>query len=130
MKGHLDIKKMRFFHYFNNDKSCPFIEIGCKFRHEIAEKCVHDKSCINHLCQYRHQSVDKKDNKDTANANEIEVDDFEESNGQTNFFERNSCLVTSTPKKNSIACDNCIGKSQFEDCYLDRYVEVIGASKN
>ena len=96
----------------------------------IAEKFVHDKSCLNHLCQYRHQSVDKKETKDTTNADEIEVDDFEQLNGHMNIYKMNSYLVTSTPKKNSVAGDNCIGKSQFEDCYLDRYVEVIGASKN
>ena len=55
----------------------------------ITEKCVHDKSCINHLCQYRHQSVDKKYTKDTTNADEIEVDDFEELNGHMNINERN-----------------------------------------
>ena len=81
MKGHHD-KKMRVCHYFNNAKICPYMEIGCKFRHEVSEKCFFDEGCTNHLCQYRHKTVGKSIIKDTTNLDKdrYKVDGFIESN--------------------------------------------------
>ena len=41
-------------HFYNNDKTCPFYEIGCKFKHEKAVKCKFAEKCIITKCQYRH----------------------------------------------------------------------------
>ena len=50
---------VRFCHYFNNDKLCPFEEIGCMFLHAKSELCRFKKSCKNDLCQFRHEVIDK-----------------------------------------------------------------------
>ena len=44
----------KFCHYFNNGKSCPFEEIGCKFKHEVSKNCRYDKKCHIKLCQFIH----------------------------------------------------------------------------
>ena len=41
-------------HYFNNDKQCPFDEIGCKFLHEEAVYCKYRSQCKFDKCQFRH----------------------------------------------------------------------------
>ena len=38
---------VRFCHYFNNDKLCPFEEIGCMFLHAKSEFCRFKKLCKN-----------------------------------------------------------------------------------
>ena len=40
--------------YFNNFKTCPNEEVGCKFLHETSEKCYFSDKCENVLCQYQH----------------------------------------------------------------------------
>ena len=44
----------KFCHYFNNDKVCPFEEVGCKYKHAISENCKYDKNCRFKLCQFKH----------------------------------------------------------------------------
>ena len=46
---------VKFCHYFNNSKNCPFKEFGCKFRHAKSDQCKYQENCKNKLCQYRHQ---------------------------------------------------------------------------
>ena len=46
--------KTRFCHYYNNNKSCPFFEIGCKFLHKKSEECSFKDNCGLDKCQYRH----------------------------------------------------------------------------
>ena len=41
-------------HYFNNNKKCPFEDLGCMFIHSESEKCKFDESCSNKLCSYKH----------------------------------------------------------------------------
>ena len=41
-------------HYFNNEKDCPFEEIGCMFAHEDSEFCKFDQICCKKLCFYQH----------------------------------------------------------------------------
>ena len=43
----------KFCHYFNNKKYCPYEEVGCMFRHELAPFCKY-KVCYNKLCQFQH----------------------------------------------------------------------------
>ena len=81
----------KFCHYFNNGKTCPFYELGCKFRHEEAENCSYDKKCKLRLCQFKHSLSDEKienidkdlqtiDDVETETDNLSDVEDsFEES---------------------------------------------------
>ena len=50
-----DNHKVKFCHYFNNSKKCPYEEFGCKFRHADSEQCRFQKNCRNKLCQFKHQ---------------------------------------------------------------------------
>ena len=41
-------------HYYNNEKECPFENIGCMFRHTESKECKYRRSCKIKLCQYKH----------------------------------------------------------------------------
>jgi hypothetical protein len=45
---------IKFCHYFNNSKLCPFEEIGCMFLHAKSQLCRFKQSCKNDLCQFQH----------------------------------------------------------------------------
>ena len=41
----------------------------------------------------------------------------------TDISEQEVSFITSTPKKQNMKCDKCIGQSLCEECLLDEYVE-------
>ena len=41
-------------HYFNNNKKCPFEDLGCMFAHNVSGKCKFGKLCKNKLCSFQH----------------------------------------------------------------------------
>ena len=41
-------------HFFNNNKQCPFEEIGCKYLHEKSLHCKFEDKCKFDKCQFRH----------------------------------------------------------------------------
>ena len=44
-------------HYFNNNRVCPFENVGCKFRHEKSEECPTLKNCKVKLCPRQHPVI-------------------------------------------------------------------------
>ena len=74
---HLEVT--RFCHYFNNDKPCPYSEIGCKFRHEKAGKCTF-KECKNSLCQYNHKQDEAQENQIKGDENNAEAESINNQN--------------------------------------------------
>ena len=59
LNKHMSIHKdkgvnIRFCHYFNNFKPCPFEKLGCMFKHETAPSCNFKDKCSNILCQFQH----------------------------------------------------------------------------
>ena len=42
-------------HYFNNDLTCPFDEMGCMFSHEVADMCRFAEKCTTNLCSFKHK---------------------------------------------------------------------------
>ena len=60
MSGILQFGKL-FCHYFNNQKKCPFEEIGCMFLHADSEDCKFQNTCNKNLCQFKHQECDKSE---------------------------------------------------------------------
>ena len=56
IEGHNN-KSQKYCHYFNNSKSFPFEEIGCKFPDLNAEKCIFGRKCKYKICQFKHQNV-------------------------------------------------------------------------
>ena len=45
---------IKFCHYFNSDKPCPYEKVGCKFKHETAPECRFNLKCTFKLCQFTH----------------------------------------------------------------------------
>ena len=45
-------------HYYNNNKSCPYDDLGCMFPHKTSQQCKFGKLCSRKLCQYTHDIAD------------------------------------------------------------------------
>ena len=111
-------------HYFNNNKTCPYHEIGCKFVHEVSEKCYFGKQCTNKLCSYRHNQRTVTDFFETS-IEEIYADD--KSDYMRNVEHKNSskeCNAkknTSTPKKSIFQCEDCTNDSECVECIVRRF---------
>ena len=91
-------------HYFNNEKSCPYNELGCKFLHIASEKCKFEQKCDRRLCPNRHgktESIDSDIDSTTENTENSEMSEIE----KTDF-------MTSTPKKRKFQCEECINESK------------------
>ena len=75
LENHKDTLKV-FCHYFNNEKVCPFEEIGCKFIHKDSKPCKNGGKCEKKLCQFRHNTkeVNKTNKKDDVDKIEKILD--------------------------------------------------------
>ena len=63
LKKHQNIhtdNNLKFCHYFNNDKVCPFADLGCMFSHKNAPHCKYQK-CTYKLCQYKHSGLTERE---------------------------------------------------------------------
>ena len=106
-----DKTDVKFCHYFNNKKVCPYDDIGCMFKHERSKACKFKQSCRNKLCQFQHFSEASeevyitKDNSSTdsenALANEIEITKYDNIAQNSNNDEEN--YSDSEPEE----CDTC-----------------------
>ena len=56
LQKHLNVHtgEAKYCHYFNNQRDCPYQDIGCKFLHQQSGKCKFSNSCSNNLCQFEH----------------------------------------------------------------------------
>ena len=56
LQKHLSVHtgEAKYCHFFNNQKDCPYQDIGCKFLHQQSGKCKFSRSCSNNLCQFEH----------------------------------------------------------------------------
>ena len=68
-------KNMRKCHYYNNSKTCPFKEVGCKFAHEASNKCNFLDKCKNHLCQFQHDISNGKAEEVTIIFETVKISD-------------------------------------------------------
>ena len=66
-------------HYFNNNLTCPFEEMGCMFAHVASDICKFDQKCSNNLCSFTHSKVPEEEPVDehSENDNESESEDNE-----------------------------------------------------
>ena len=53
-EGH-ENTNVKYCHYFNNKKECPFQELGCMYKHSAAPVCKYKSSCNRKLCQFTHK---------------------------------------------------------------------------
>ena len=61
---------IKFCHYFNNDKPCPYDKVGCKFKHETAPECRFNLKCTFKLCQFTHTT---KKGEEVVHRQELET---------------------------------------------------------
>ena len=45
---------VKYCHYYNNGKACPYEEIGCMFLHMESQMCPF-KPCKNRMCEFQHE---------------------------------------------------------------------------
>ena len=60
-------------HYFNNNKVCPFEEIGCMFAHALSETCIFGSACSQKLCSYQHEPLNSTHDKTDEQAENVET---------------------------------------------------------
>ena len=88
------MENVKYCHYFNNSKHCPFEEVGCMFKHEISKNCRFQKHCKNKLCQFQHDVTDEIT--DTSKDDQIDTD----TNLHTNINVNNSPKDCSEDQEN------------------------------
>ena len=81
MQGHAN-KDIKYCHFFNNQKTCPFEKIGCMFLHQHADICIFGVKCKNKLCQFKH--IDNIDNSIEENVH----DDLDDKFDQLTYMEK------------------------------------------
>ena len=86
-------------HYYNNQKACPYEDIGCMFRHEVSSLCRFS-TCNNILCQYRHDENDLVTEDTTVVEDDSEI------------------LQRSTPMKYYPDCEDCTDNSNCVKCII------------
>ena len=62
--------EIKFCHYYNSDKPCPYDKVGCKFKHENAPECRFNLKCTFKLCQFTHTT---KKGEEVAHRQEVET---------------------------------------------------------
>ena len=95
---------LKFCHYFNNNKKCPYSDIGCMFKHESAPNCIFRDKCSKKLCQFQHiEEVLKK----------CDNCEFVENNSEK--IKNHSC--SSDTHKYDKMFDNYNNDDQHKKCY-------------
>ena len=57
IKSHSE--RVKYCHYFNNNKACPYQNVGCKFRHADSPLCKYRSTCTFNLCQFKHILIEE-----------------------------------------------------------------------
>ena len=82
LKKHKSIhenKSLKKCHYFNNDKLCPFEDIGCMFLHVQSSRCFFSGICTRKLCPYSH-IPNRTDNDESSNKSDAVTEESESEN--------------------------------------------------
>ena len=112
-------------HYFNNQKTCPFDEIGCMFAHETSEMCRFNKICNNKLCPFQHTrnqyGNQNKIEENYLKGKEAEHFDFTDNFNEYKMEMEPSNFQTSTPKKRKNKCEDCANRSECVECIVKRW---------
>ena len=123
MKLHTE-KFVKHCYYFNNNRNCPFEELGCKFLYARAKSCGFGSKCKRRLCPLRHHEEDNVQS--DVNGSKVEKHEgVEESDMSSEEFQSDDSFLTSTPKKIKCECEECINKTQCTDCFVNQH-EAIG----
>ena len=120
-------KSQKYCHYFNNDKSCPFDEIGCKFRHQHSDECIFGPKCKNKLCHFKHTNVIVADERVVDNQTEL-----------TDVERTEPVQMTEDEQHFDLYVDNCfaevyekyISGKRHINCYFCDYVSKSEIIRN
>ena len=109
-------------HYFNNNKVCPFEEIGCMFAHIVSDMCMYGQKCSHKLCSYQHEPCnstsdknyehDEKEN-DATKITNIEAQE-KESNKSDLKASKDSDAKNHLDKEQKFDCDVCLYRSSIQ----------------
>ena len=103
-------------HYFNNQKPCPFEEIGCMFQHADAAHCKFQDNCTRKMCPFKHESNgNDKDDQTAIVIENVEMvsEEFDEELKSDNDSEQEECDTCERIFKNNLDLnehhrnDNC-----------------------
>ena len=119
---HMNIHKekgvnIRFCHYFNNFKPCPFEKLGCMFKHESAPNCNFKEKCSKNLCQFQHTEEEFK-----------KGDNCKFFKTSSEKLENNSC--SSDTHKYEKECDNYNDDDEHIKCYYCSYISKSNVLDN
>ena len=79
--------KTRKCHFFNNNKPCPYEEVGCKFLHETSEACYYKDKCNNPLCQFQHSDGKEQSEKESSSKKDFKCKTCEFITSEENILE-------------------------------------------
>ena len=112
-------------HYFNNDKMCPFEELGCKFLHRDSKIQVW-LSMYTKSAPLQNVRVNSKEVTET-NIDNSRIGKNEED--QTNYrIADDGLFMTFTPQKIKYDCEECQNHTQCTDCFVRQYPQNGGFS--
>lgn len=111
-------KDVKFCHYYNNDKHCPYEDIGCMFKHATSEMCRFGSRCQNILCQFRHGN--KKGGVVNDKENRIYNTEKNPSKGIPILTDDNDSLSDSeTEDEEELTCEDCGKVLKDFDLYIE-----------
>jgi hypothetical protein len=87
---------IKFCYYFNNMQKCPFKELGCMFKHEMAPTCKYDITCNRKKCQFQHKKLDKKNKQDPIKCSYC-IEEIISNNDMTKHYE----------ERHQMKCEQC-----------------------
>ena len=99
---------IKFCHYFNNDKPCPYDKIGCKFKHELSPECRYNLNCTSKLCQFTHTTKNGEElvhRQVLETHNEVVEEDYEESYSENDYDDGEDDSLTDMEKEDSDSSD-------------------------
>ena len=105
--------------YYNNQKSCPFEDLGCMFDHSPSGECRNGRLCKIKLCSFTHKHNEtaksySKDDKNNLMQNDLEIEKTEEEKSfdlyvKVNFPDINSKYLENNKQ---IDCYYCSFKTE------------------
>ena len=109
VKMHNQASKIKFCHYFNNLKPCPYERYGCKFKHSDSPLCMYGKMCKKKLCQNKHKE-DRNTNDDMGAIQN--VGDVPEQTKVDDEVKSKNSLTLEQFEARDIYCDNYCSKEE------------------
>ena len=113
-------KSVKKCHYFNNNKQCPFENIGCMFIHSVSDTCMYGNNCTKKMCSFQHKKDDSKGKPENEedDCKDKMLKDFEKLSDDLQYESR------------EVLCDYiCAAPNGYHKCFSDEdYARFIGCN--